>query len=102
MPKTKSRMLYILRYLWRYTDETHYATVSDMIAYLDENGVPGNRRTVTDDIDALIDYGIDIICEKNRQNRYFIGSRNFELPELKLLVDAVQASNFITKKKAVR
>lgn len=100
MAKTKTRFLYILQYLWRHTDEEHYATVSDIVRYLDENGVPGNRKTVADDINALTDYGFDIICDKSRQNQYFIGERILELPELKLLVDAVQASNFITKKKS--
>lgn len=47
-----------------------------------------------------MDIGIDIICIKSTQNRYFIGTRLFELPELKLLVDAVESSRFITRKKS--
>ena len=52
------------------------------------------------DIQILIDQGVDIVCVKSTQNRYFVGSRLFELPELKLLVDAVESSHFITRKKS--
>lgn len=100
MSPTKPRILHILKYLWQNTDETHYATVADITAHLNENGISGNRKTIADDIQILIDFGFDIICIKSRQNQCFIGSRILELPELKLLVDAVQASNFITRKKS--
>ncbi|MDO4544511.1 MAG: WYL domain-containing protein, partial [Clostridia bacterium] len=64
------------------------------------NGISANRRTIPNDIAQLVEFGIDVIAIKSSQNLYFIGGRRFELPELKLLVDAVLASRFITEKKS--
>lgn len=99
-PQTKPRLLHILRHLWQETDETHYTTIAEIMVYLDSQGISANRKTIADDIAILTEFGFDIICNKSRQSQYFMGNRVFELPELKLLVDAVQASNFITKKKS--
>ena len=99
MPTT-NRSLYLLQYLWTKTDEAHTATIADMIRYLNENKITANRHTVMRDIEQLAGFGIDIICVRSRMNRYFIGSRIVELPELKLLIDAVEAARFIPQEKS--
>jgi len=100
MNDKKSRILYIKRFLETQTDEAHPATAADILAYLEREGIPASRKTVAQDIEMLADAGIDVVCNRSTQNQYFIGNRQFELPELKLLVDAVQASKFITPKKS--
>jgi predicted DNA-binding transcriptional regulator YafY len=65
---------------------------------LNAEGFSANRHTVMKDIETLEAHGVDVICNKSRQNQYFIGDRQFELPELTLLVDAVQAARFISLK----
>jgi len=87
--------------LEKYSDEEHPITTVQIIDMLEkEYGVKVHRTTVGKDINDLIDMGIDIQCQRSTQNRYFMGSRYFELPELKLLVDAVASSKFITEKKS--
>ena len=98
--KGSLRQLYILQYLYEQTDEEHPATTADIIAYLSSNGISAHRQTVSEDIVQLVAFGIDIITERSRQNRYFYGSRLFELAELKMMVDAIQAARFITPGKS--
>lgn len=101
MPTTvKNRVFYILKYLWEATDEAHPVSTNDIINYLAQNGIEAGRKTITDDIFQMQECGYDVVCNKSRQNLYFIGSRTFELPELKLLVDAVQAATFISSRKS--
>jgi hypothetical protein len=82
------------------SDENHPLTVNEIIKELDFYDIPAERKSIYSDIDLLETFGLDIICEKGRSNKYFIGEREFELPELKLLVDVVQSSKFITYKKS--
>lgn len=96
----QNKMLLILKYLWDNTDEEHTASIADLMQYLDDNGLNSDRRTIVRYISVLIDFGIDIIKIRKTQNRYFIGTRHFEAPEVKLLIDAVQSSRFITKQKS--
>jgi len=63
-------------------------------------GFSATRKTIAGDIDTLLAHGVDVVCNKSRQNKYFIGDRDFELPELTLLVDAVQAAKFISVKQS--
>ena len=101
MPKqTKSRALYILKYLWLYTDDEHPASISDLTDYLAKNGMEAHRTTVSADIAELGNIGIDIIATRKTQMWYHIGNRFFEQPELKLLTDAVSAAKFISEKKS--
>ena len=65
-----------------------------------QHGIACDRKTVYSDIAALRDYGVDIVSVPARNGGYFVASRNFELPELKLLIDAVQSSRFLTEKKS--
>ncbi|GHU87695.1 hypothetical protein FACS1894202_02440 [Clostridia bacterium] len=100
MSGKKSRILYIKRFLEEHTDENHPATAGEIAAHLESSGVSGNSRTIVQDINELIESGADVVEVKGRPNRYFVGDRHFELPELKLLVDAVRASRFIPPKKS--
>ena len=101
MPKTenqKLRILYLHDYLLHNTDEQHPASVPEMIEALKKNGISVERKTVYDDLNCLGQdgYGMDLI---RTGNRYFIGERDFTAEEIRLLVDMVQSSNFITVKK---
>jgi len=98
--ENKQRPLRIYKYLMDNTDEDHPATIKDITAYLNGLGIDAGRKTISDDIDELQACGFDIIKTRSTQNQYFIGSRVLELPELKMLVDAVQAARFITAGRA--
>ena len=74
MAETKSRILYILKYLWQNTDAEHYATTGDILTYLKENGISCDRKTIPGDIAKLCDIGIDIEEERSRENRYSLSS----------------------------
>lgn len=97
---SKNRSLYVLQYLWQKTDEDHPAATADILEGLAEHGITINRRTIATDIDQLQEFGFDIICAGSSPKRFFIGQRFLELPELKLLVDAVESSRFISKHKS--
>ena len=104
MPKSsnqKLKILYLMRILLNETDESHMLSVNEIISRLSDMGVAAERKTVYDDIEALKLFGYDIIMEKRKTYGYYIASRDFELPELKLLADAVQSSKFITERKTV-
>lgn len=91
--------MYLAKILTEQTDEEHTLTVPDMIAELSKVGISAERKSIYDDLEYLKLFGLDICSRKTRTTDYYIGSREFELPELKLLVDSVQASRFITHKK---
>jgi predicted DNA-binding transcriptional regulator YafY len=97
----KLKLLYIIRLLAENTDENHPVSTADIIAYLESNGIHSERKSIYDDIEKLIEFGYDIIKVSNRLGGgYYMAGREFELAELKLLVDAVQASRFITTRKS--
>ncbi|MBO5069865.1 MAG: WYL domain-containing protein [Roseburia sp.] len=98
--KQKLKLLYIAQLLMEKTDEEHAVTTQEIIDYLALNDIAAERKSIYTDIDALIDFGLDIIKVKERPGGYYLASRQFELAELKLLVDAVQSSKFITAKKS--
>jgi len=85
----KSRILYIKQFLEKHTDEEHSATLKDILAYLEKEGIKADRRAVSADIDLLTELGVDIVRNTGRQHEYFCGGNRFELPEIKLLIDAV-------------
>lgn len=97
----KNRALYLFQYLWDHTDEEHPATTADMIQYLASRGIATTRKTVAEDAAELQNCGFDVVVNRSRQNEFFIGTRYFEIPELKLLVDAVQAAKFISPRKSL-
>ena len=75
-------------------------TVPQLIGELDLRGIRAERKSVYDDLEALRLFGLDVQSRKGRSPGWFVGRREFELPELKLLVDVVQSSRFITRKKS--
>ena len=98
----KMKLHYLENILKECTDEQHPLTSSGIIELLERDGVKIERKTLYKDIALLREFGLDIIQEKKGRNvYYYVGQREFELPELKLLVDLVQASKFITKKKSM-
>ena len=97
---SQKRLLLTLKYLWNKTDEEHPTTLKNIGEYLQQNGIETTRKTLQADINLLTEFGIDIICNHSTQNQYHIGERVFEIPEVKLLVDAVQSARFITAKKS--
>ena len=100
-PNQKLKLLYLLKILMERTDEEHPITVPQIIEELAKYDISAERKSVYNDLECLELFGIDICSEKSKTYGYYIGSREFELPELKLLVDSVQASKFITKKKSM-
>ena len=104
MPKSENQKLkifYILDYLQRNSHQDHPVRTSELISMLKtQHDISCDRKTVYSDIAALQDYGVDIISVPGKNGGYYIASRNFELPELKLLIDAVQSSRFLTEKKS--
>ncbi|MDD5863536.1 MAG: WYL domain-containing transcriptional regulator [Firmicutes bacterium] len=104
MPKSdnqKLKIFYILDYLQKNSHRDHPVRASELIAMLEnQHDIACDRKTIYSDIAALQDYGVDIVSLTGKNGGYYIASRNFELPELKLLIDAVQSSRFLTEKKS--
>ena len=97
----KLKLLYIVRLLEENTDEHHPASTEDIITYLEANGIHSQRKSIYDDMEKLCEFGYDIVQVHSRLGGgYYMAGREFELAELKLLVDAVQSSRFITTKKS--
>lgn len=82
------------------TDENHHITMSEIINQLSLYGISAARKALYEDIEALRTFGLDIKQLKGNTSGYFVASREFELPELKLLADAVTSSRFLTEKKS--
>lgn len=97
----KLKILYILRLLTERSDEQHPISMREIIGYLEEKEVCAERKSIYSDIEALREFGIDIIKQRGASGGYYIASRDFELAELKLLVDSVQSSKFITERKTL-
>ena len=103
MPKSdnqKLKILYILDYLQKNSHENHPVRANELIAMLGTHNISCDRKTVYSDIQALQDYGVDIISTPGKNGGYFIGQRIFEPYELKLLIDAVQSSRYLTENKS--
>lgn len=103
MPKSsnqKLKLLYLSKIFAENTDASHALTVGELIDELAKYEVKAERKSVYDDIEMLRVFGMDIQVLRDRQVRYYVGNHAFELAELKLLVDAVQSSKFITEKKS--
>lgn len=97
----KAKLLYILDMLRENTDEEHAISTKEIIERLEAYGIHADRKTIYADIEELVNMGYDILKRDSRTGGgYFLASREFELAELKLLVDAVQATRFITPKKS--
>ena len=97
----KLKLLYLLKFLSESTDENHPVSTAEIIAYLGAQGIHSERKSIYDDIEKLCEFGYDIIQVQSRLGGgYYMAGREVELAELKLLVDAVQSSRFITTRKS--
>lgn len=103
MAKQKNQKLkipYIAQMLMQETDDEHGLTMAQIVERLAEKGISAERKSIYGDLDALREFGLDIITRQGATTEYAIGQRRFEFPELLLLVDAVQSSRFLTEKKS--
>lgn len=104
MPKSanqKLKIIYLMQLLLQRSDENHHLTVQEMIDELAKHDISAERKSIYADLEALRQFGLDVVQSKGKSTGYYIASRDFELPELKLLVDSVQSSKFITHKKTL-
>ncbi|MBQ9648078.1 MAG: WYL domain-containing protein, partial [Oscillospiraceae bacterium] len=103
MPRSsgqKLKLLYIMDYLLQNSDAEHPVTVWQLVSCLAAHDIAAERKSIYDDIEALRTYGLDVEqVADGRFYGYYVASRRFELPELKLLVDSVQSYKFITQRK---
>ncbi|MCH5299795.1 MAG: WYL domain-containing protein [Ruminococcus sp.] len=99
--RQKEKILYIAKILLEKTDENHKITVNEIIEELSRQGITAERKSIYSDLETLSKFGLDICKEKTTSTGYYIGIRDFQMPELKLLVDAIQSSKFITTKKSM-
>ncbi len=97
----KLKLLYLLEILRDYSDENTYLSVKELTSLLLKKEIVVERKTLYKDIELLQDYGFNIVVEKNgRENTYALVEREFELAEVKMLIDVIQASKFLTAKKS--
>lgn len=96
----KKKLLVLAKLFEEYTDEAHGLSTGRILAELASRGISAERKSIYDDVETLRGCGMDIVLRRAGEWEYFLASREFELPELKLLVDAVQSSRFITRKKS--
>jgi predicted DNA-binding transcriptional regulator YafY len=99
-PNQRMKLLYVMKILLDRTDAENMLTMQELIAALSEYGIKAERKSLYSDMELLRHFGLDIESRKSKSVGYYIDDRDFELPELKLLVDAVQSSRFITPKKS--
>ena len=100
-PNQKLKLLYLMKIFMEETDDEHALTMPELIGKLNAYGVNADRKTMYQDMEELRTFGLDIISEQaGRKWYYYLGAREFELPELKLLVDSVQSAKFMTDKKS--
>ena len=96
----KLRILYLLRILREETDENHSLTVNELLSHLEKMGITSDRKSIYDDLSCLDGAGFDIARRRGRNGGVALLSREFEIAELKLLIDMVQSSVFITETKS--
>ena len=96
----KARLLVLARMFYEKTDPEHPMTGAEILEYLQVHGVPANEKTLRGDIELLQELGLDIVKVVSRPNLFYWGTRQFEVSELRLLIDAAASSRFITKKKS--
>lgn len=97
----KLKLLYLTKIFREQTDEEHMLTIAEIIEKLSAYDVSADRKTLYTDFEELRHFGLDIISQQiGRRHYYYLGAREFELPELKLLVDSVQSAKFITAQKS--
>jgi len=98
----KCKLLRLWQILEEKTDEDHPITTNELIALLEREEIAAERKSIYSDMETLRQCGLDVQSRKGKNPGWFVGQRDFELAELKLLVDAVQASRFFTKRKSAQ
>lgn len=99
MPRSnmqKMKLIYLMDIFENLTDENHPLTMAQIIAELARNGIAAERKSLYEDIALLNDYGFEIMTDKHKTTGYYLGGRDFDIAELKILIDSVQSSKFIT------
>lgn len=96
----KLKLIYLMKIFLENTDNEHAISMKEIIAELGKYGISAERKSIYDDIAALREYGLDIETVRGKSSAYYVANRLFQLPELKLLVDAIQGSKFLTHKKS--
>lgn len=99
--RQKEKLLYLQKIMLEKTDENHPLTLAEIKAALAEYDIKAERKALYEDLEILSTFGLDICRTRTNTVRYYVGNRDFQVPELKLLVDAIQSSKFITKKKSL-
>lgn len=99
-PMQKQKLLYLRKILLEKTDENHGLTSSEILAELALYGITAERKSLYDDLQVLEKFGMDICKSKSSTVKYYVASREFELPELKLLLTQFKAQNSLLKKRA--
>lgn len=97
----KLKLLYLKELFETQSDEQHILSMQAIVDYLASHGIRAERKSIYADVACLQEYGMDIVLQKGPGGGYFLASRPFELAELKLLVDAVQASKFLSARKSM-
>ncbi len=98
----KLKILYLYKILYQYSDEEHPLSTKELCEKLMEWGIEGERKSIYRDISVLKEFGADIISTRIPKSGFFLARRRFELPEVRLLLDAVLTAPFITNKKTTR
>ena len=98
--RNKQRPFRMLKYLYENTDENHPVSTPELVKIFQAEDAHASRKTIKDDIDVLIGEGFDIVTVRSTQNSFFLANRKFEIPEIKLLIDAVSSSRFINREKS--
>ena len=93
----KLKTLYVMQYLEQHSDELHPVTMTDITEELEKHGISAERKSIYDDLEVLRVFGMDVTSFRGKYGGYYVSKRRFSLPELKLLVDSVQSSKFITQ-----
>ena len=101
MADKKLRLLYLLQFLQQETDEEHPAALADILAYLERCGISAERKTIYDDLALLDAFGLDVQKTRGKHYGYYLAQRDFQLAEVKTLIDAVQACPFLTARKSM-
>lgn len=95
----KIKLLKMWEILKSETDEEHPISTNDLIARLKKEGIEVDRKILYTDIKILNQHGYEVLMDRQRSNKYFVEDRSFNQPEVRILMDAVQASAFVTEKK---
>lgn len=98
-PNQKVKLLYLMKILLEKSDENHFLSTAQLLEELRQYGIEAERKSIYGDIQALRIFGLDIELVPGRNGGYYIADRTFQLAELKLLVDSVQACKFISERK---